>query len=103
MFREQASELFARGCVTKRLVQRASRHAAGCGSDTRAERVHGFHRQFEAITFVADHVFSRDAALVERDFANWVECYQRRALDNVKARHLRADDESGKHWPSVFA
>src|SRR4029079_12743331 len=97
------SELFAPGRVTNRVVESATGHAAGRGSDARAKRVERFHCQFEAIPFVSNHIFGRHATRVESDFADRMRRYHRGAFDDAKSLHLRADDESRKHGPAIFA
>jgi hypothetical protein len=52
------------------MIERATSHAAGGCSDARAKRVHRFHRQFETVAFVSNHVFGRHAARIKNDLAD---------------------------------
>src|SRR6185295_2252991 len=67
---KQTSELLACGGVTECFIERAERHAACSRADTRAKRIKRLHCQTKAIALVADHIFRRHAAVVERDLAD---------------------------------
>src|SRR5688572_32110993 len=103
MFCERASELLTRQGITERFVECAARHAARRGAYARAKRIERFHRQTKSVAFVSNHVFRRHAALVKSDLPNRMRRDQRSAFDHAEALHLRADDESRKRWPAIFA
>src|SRR5256885_7182491 len=103
MLAQGFAKLLPRLCVQKAFIERAPRQAARCRADARAKHVERLQAETQAVSLVTNHIFRRDFAVSEFEFADWMRRDHLRLLCDTESGHASCNDESRNFRTTVGA